>query len=225
MKTRKLVTALLFAGLSLLLISCTETISKVEESFVALNAEKSVEDTSTAVDSCTFTDTLTKAEIEGLLEMREEEKLARDVYRKFYELYNIPVFNNISKSENAHTSAVLHLLTGYAIEDPAKANEGEFSNPIFTGLYKSLIEKGSVNLNEALKVGAYIEEYDIADLRRLLKETQNEDIKRVYGNLLRGSTFHIRAFTNLLGLRGETYEPTIITSEEYLEIIEGQDKD
>ncbi|MEN8123343.1 MAG: DUF2202 domain-containing protein, partial [Bacteroidota bacterium] len=142
-------------------------------------------------------------------------KLARDVYKKLYEVHNMVIFNNISKSENAHTSAVLHLLNGYGIEDPALEGDGEFSNPAFASLYKELTEKGSESLDEALKVGAFIEEYDIADLWRLLDETQNENIKRVYGNLLRGSNFHLRAFTNVLKLRGVTYEPTIITQEEY----------
>jgi len=113
------------------------------------------------------------------------------------------------------------LINGYGLEDPALPAEGEFSKSLFADLYKQLTEQGSTDLVSALKVGAFIEEYDIADLKRLIGATENADIKRVYGNLLRGSTFHLRAFTSVLTKQGETYEPKIITEEEYREIISG----
>ncbi|NQU85113.1 MAG: DUF2202 domain-containing protein, partial [Mariniphaga sp.] len=78
---------------------------------------------------------------------------------------------------------------------------------------------GSENLVEALKIGAFIEEYDIADLKRLLEETQNTDVIRVYGHLLGGSENHMWAFTNALKQQSATYNPTIITNEEYQEIL------
>jgi tRNA isopentenyl-2-thiomethyl-A-37 hydroxylase MiaE len=86
-------------------------------------------------------------------------------------------------------------------------------------LYADLSSKGKASLIDALKVGAFIEEYDIADLERLIAATENETIKRVYGNLLRGSKFHIKAFTNVLKVYGETYTPTIISQEEYETIL------
>ncbi|NQU86831.1 MAG: DUF2202 domain-containing protein, partial [Mariniphaga sp.] len=84
-------------------------------------------------------------------------------------MYGYIVFTNIAKSESAHTSAILYLMNGYGLEYPALTGVGEFSNPLFADLYKQLTEKGSENLVEALKVGAFIEEYDIADLKRLLE--------------------------------------------------------
>jgi hypothetical protein len=35
-------------------------------------------------------------------------------------------------------------------------------------------------IENALSTGAFIEEYDIADLKKLIAETQNADIKLVY---------------------------------------------
>jgi len=219
MKSNKLTIVLSFTLATLILGSCSESLNGIEKPFQELNIEKSADEESSPCDSCTFSGTLKEAEIAGLLVMREEEKLARDVYQRFYTLYEVPIFNNISKSENTHTSAILYLLNGYGIDDPALAEEGAFSNETFTELYKTLVEKGSENLIEALKIGAFVEEFDIADLWRILDETKNEDLKRVYGNLLRGSESHLRAYTNMLKLNGETYEPTVITTEEYMEII------
>lgn len=171
------------------------------------------------LDSCTFSGVLTDAEIEGLMEMREEEKLAHDVYLYLYDLFGQPVFANIANSEAVHTNAVLQLIKGYGLEDPASGIQGEFSNPAFAELYAELTEKGSVSLVEALKVGAFIEEYDINDLMLLLENTQNADVARVYGNLLRGSESHLRAFTNSLIQNGESYNPSVISETLYQEIL------
>jgi hypothetical protein len=151
--------------------------------------------------------------------MREEEKLARDVYLALYETHEHVVFSNIAKSEDAHTRAVLHLIDGFGLIDPAKENEGEFADELFKTLYTDLTTKGNADLVEALKVGAFIEEYDIADLEKLLEETENESIERVYGHLLSGSKNHIRAFTNALTRLGESYTPTVISQEEYESIL------
>ena len=220
MKTRKLLFSALLALSSILIISCSETISRVEDTLASANDEKSSAIALAPGDSCTFSGELTEPEIAGLMEMREEEKLAHDVYSTFFEMYDYVIFNNISKSENAHTNTVLYLMTGYGLKDPATGEEGMFSNPTFNELFTSLTAKGSANLAEALKVGAFIEEYDINDLQNLLEETQNEDVIRVYSNLLRGSKNHLRAFTYALARQGETYIPTVISEEQYQEILE-----
>ena len=168
---------------------------------------------------CAYDGVLTDADIEGIMEMREEEKLARDVYLYFYEMYDHIVFKNISKSEEAHTSAVLRIIGGYELIDPATEEVGVFTNPLFTELYSQLTEQGSASLTEALKVGAFIEEYDINDLNGLIEETENADLERVYSNLLRGSTFHLRAFSRILDRMGESYTPVVITEEYYNELL------
>ncbi|NCB08075.1 MAG: DUF2202 domain-containing protein [Bacteroidia bacterium] len=135
-------------------------------------------------------------------------------------MYNYRIFANIAKSENAHTSAVLYLINGFGLTDPSPAGATEFSNPLFTDLYAQLTAKGSESLVEALKVGAFIEEYDIADLQRHIAETENATVAKVYGNLLRGSKFHLKAFTSVLKIMGESYSPTVLTDEEYQQILD-----
>lgn len=49
--------------------------------------------------------------------MREEEKLARDVYLTFGEKWGLTLFTNIAKSEQTHTDAVKTLLDRYEIKD------------------------------------------------------------------------------------------------------------
>jgi len=217
MKTSKLFLVLAVALFAF--ASCSKDNDVAEEAIVAETADEKSAEVAALCGTCDFTGTLTEAEVTSLMEMREEEKFAREVYLAMNAKYNYRTFANIAKSENAHTSAVLYLIKGFGLADPSPVGATEFSNPLFTDLYAQLTAKGSVSLVEALKVGAFIEEYDIADLQRHLAETENATVAKVYGNLLRGSKFHLKAFTNALKVQGATYTPTVLTVEEYNEIL------
>jgi hypothetical protein len=135
--------------------------------------------------------------------MREEEKLAHDVYITLYEQWGLSIFNNISKSEDNHENKIETLLNNYQIEDSVGDNPiGVFVNPDLQQLYNNLIAQGSQSLTEALKVGVLIEETDIADLQERIAQTDNADIQQVYQQLLSGSNNHLSAFTS--NLTGET---------------------
>ena len=146
---------------------------------------------------------LDATETEGLIYMREEEKLAHDVYVTLYEQWGLSIFNNISNSEDRHENKIETLLNNYQIEDPVGDNPiGVFVNPDLQQLYNNLIAQGSQSLTEALKVGVLIEETDIADLQERIAQTDNADIQQVYEQLLSGSNNHLSAFTS--NLTGET---------------------
>lgn len=140
---------------------------------------------------------LTDVVRDGLVYMREEEKVARDVYRALSQKYSARVFVNIPKSEQKHMDAVKRLLDRYGIEDPVGENgEGVFRNAELQKLYTDLVARGSVSLQEAYAVGRLIEETDIADLDKHLAEVDsNSDIAAVYAQLRVGSTNHLRAFS------------------------------
>lgn len=161
---------------------------------------------------------LTPSEREGILLMREEEKLAHDVYGFFANQYNIPIFGNIAKSETVHQKLVIELMSRYEIEDPSFDEDGKFHNEELQELYDKLTAQGTT-LIEALKIGAYIEELDIRDLKQLMKETDNEDILATYNPLLQGSENHLRAFVRNLVNRGIEYQPVFLSIEEFNSIL------
>lgn len=139
---------------------------------------------------------LTETEIGHILFMREEEKLARDVYLTLYEQYAAAVFDNISLSEQRHMDALERLITKYGLEDPVVSDDvGEFSNPVFSDLYNELVERGLQNYCEALKVGIDIELLDIEDLEKALMDVEARDLERVLTNLLYGTENHLNGFT------------------------------
>ena len=152
--------------------------------------------------------------------MREEEKLARDVYLTLYNKWNMQIFKNIAGSEQTHMDSVKYLLEKYNISDPVTSdNIGEFSNPKFKELYNKLVEQGSKSLVDALIVGAIIEDLDIADLEKWINKTDNEEIKFVYENLMKGSRNHMKAFISWLKMENGEYQPQYISEEEFEQII------
>jgi hypothetical protein len=166
---------------------------------------------------------LSEAERASLNFMREEEKLAQDVYQYLYELWDYNSFQSIAQSELTHASSVLSVLTAYGQSDPSEGlAAGEFTDAELQVLYDTLIERGSKTLADALKVGAEIEEIDIRDLQIRLAETQNEQIQEVYSNLLKGSYNHLRAYTRALQAQtGEVYQPLHLSNEEYQAVLAG----
>ena len=105
---------------------------------------------------------LSDAEREAILLMREEEKLARDVYNYLEVLWSARAFTNISASEQTHMDAMLALLNKYEIDDPVGDDvPGQFVNQDLQKLYDELVARGSKSLVEAYRVGAAIEEIDI----------------------------------------------------------------
>jgi hypothetical protein len=157
----------------------------------------------------------------GLQYMREEEKLARDVYLTFFEQYNEPIFGRISRAEQMHMNAVGRLLLRYGISDPVGDNGiGVFTNPDLQALYNTLIEQGNDSLVAALNVGGAIEEIDILDLLDQLPAVREyRPIARVYSALERGSEHHLRGFVSVLSNNGVTYEPQYLDEALYLRII------
>ncbi len=169
------------------------------------------------------TTVLSDAEIASLLLMREEEKLAHDVYIYLYEKWNLNTFENIAASEQTHTDEIKTLLDAYGLADPAAGKAaGVFTNPEMQKLYDSLIQQGSKSLSDAIKVGGAIEEIDILDLRKAASSITREDIKIVFTNLENGSENHLSAFAGTLERQtGETYQPQYMTAEEYQAAIAG----
>ncbi len=166
---------------------------------------------------------LSDAEKEGLLFMREEEKLAHDIYVALYEKWGQKSFNNISKSEQTHTDAVRVLLSRYGLQDPNTSTAaGEFKNEELQNLYNQLIEQGMKSPEDAFKVGVTVEEVDIVDLQKYLKDVDNKDITLVYENLLRGSRNHLRAFTRNLKRQNIFFTAGYLPQEEYDSIVNSE---
>ncbi len=151
-------------------------------------------------------------ELADLKMMRQEEKLARDVYKALFYFWKVQAFSNIAKAEQAHMDLVKLVLDRYGIPDPLKSDAiGVFPDPLYSQLFVILVAYGAQSLTQALTVGAVIEDLDIEDLLESLKRTDNRDIKTVYQNLCKGSRNHMRSFYSLLKGKNVTYKALFVT--------------
>jgi hypothetical protein len=153
---------------------------------------------------------LVEGEAEAILFMKQEEKLARDVYLKLGEQWRHRTFQNISKAEQSHMDSVDTLIAAYDLEDTTPEEIGEFTIPELQELYDVLLQMGDASLEAALRVGVLVEETDIIDLERLLAETENDAITEVMTRLVNGSYHHWDAFAGSLEQLGVTVEPTLM---------------
>ena len=197
------------------------TTSTPTSSTLTTSVTSSSTSTTTSVTTAsTSSSGLSPTEVEAIKYMAEEEKLALDVYTKLAQMNpNVPVFSNIAKSEQTHVNAVLSLAKKYGISITL-GPPGKYSNEHIQELYNKLIAEGSKGLEQALKVGALIEETDIKDLQDWIAKVHHDDIKQVFECLMMGSRNHLRAFTSTLEkMFHTTYTPQVLPEKEYEQII------
>lgn len=202
--------------------------------------------TDTDVTDATGEGLLDYFEITHLVFMREEEKLARDVYTKLGSMYpNSVVFGNIDDSEQRHTTAVKNMIEKYGYDDPnTNDNLGIFTGDdygwYFTEKYHLLVERASISELEALYVGAFIEELDMMDINQCPQvivdtdngindvsecgriATDNPDIDNLYGNLLDGSDSHMEAYVKNIEkyIGAGNYQAQVLSQEQVDEILD-----
>lgn len=167
---------------------------------------------------------VSQAEVDGLKFMREEEKLAMDVYNLLAPTAGVPAFKNIPKAEKTHFDAVKLLLDRYAIPDPAQSAAGVFTNSELQADYTALSAAGKASRLAALAVGLEIEELDLADLRTHIAESDNQDVKTLYQNLAMGSRNHLRAFYKVLLRNKGAYTPKHLTQADFDSIVNSKDE-
>ncbi len=167
--------------------------------------------------------TLDAAEETHLIFMREEEKLARDVYLTFASMYpSQGVFSNIAtSSEQTHTDTMRDKLAQFNVADPnpdtnnLPASLGVFTGATygayFTEKFALLTGWGANSELDALYAGAFIEELDMHDIVECpavivemdngigeggcgLNYTDETALINSYNSLVDGSENHLRAY-------------------------------
>ena len=93
---------------------------------------------------------LSDTDAANMLFLKQEEKLAHDVYQVLSQKWNHPTFANIMQSEQRHMEAVDGLIVRYGLKDSTPAEPGKFSIPELQDLYDELIVQGSESLVAAL---------------------------------------------------------------------------
>ena len=152
--------------------------------------------------------------------LREEEKLARDVYITLGDRWGLPVFTNIARSEQVHMDRVKDLLEANGLPDPIVDDRvGVFNDRTLASLYDDLIDLGIASEVGALTAGATIEDLDIKDIAEMIERTDDVDMLVMYSALMCGSRNHMRAFVSQLEFRGVNYEAQFLSQAQVNDIV------
>lgn len=168
---------------------------------------------------------MTEGSIQSQLQyLREEEKLARDVYLTLYQRWELRIFDNIAGAEQRHMDRIGAVLAARQIPDPVTDDSvGVFQDASLGALYQELVQRGSNSALDALRVGALIEDLDLRDLDllrgRVQEQDRDQDVLAAVDALACGSRNHLRAFARQLTNRGATYAPQYIAAERYASIL------
>ncbi|MBB1075867.1 DUF2202 domain-containing protein [Rhodoferax sp. 4810] len=169
------------------------------------------------LDALPISAPLDTTESDNLLFMREEERLARDVYLQFDSVWEqAPPFAGVAQSEQQHMDVLALLLERYGLAEPSDPTlSGVYANATLQEFYNNATVTGAESLLAALRIGALIEETDIADLTAAIAATDNVDLQEVYGHLQRGSRNHLRAYVSEIERQGgDAYVAQSLTQEE-----------
>ncbi len=204
--------------------------NKTDDSFASLNMMNGIDDKYNhdrreGIDMYGLVDDLpieelSDIEMSTILTMREEEKMAQDLYTAFYQKWGIDIFRKVLKSENQHFDVIGRLLERYNLQDPTEGlSIGEFNNSDIADLYNRLLNTGLSSREDAVQVAMLIEDLDINDLNNAINDSDNNDLRKVYSNLKRASENHMRIFAGEMEDMGMSYNPQHISNDEYKSIL------
>jgi hypothetical protein len=147
-----------------------------------------------AVQAATST-TTTGLSNAQLTEMREEERVARDLYTQLARSSGEAIFTRIAAAEQRHLDAVERLMTSQGMDpEAAGTTVGRYAVPDLQSAYNRWLAAGRVSDQAAYTVGVELEKQDIAELKAL-DVASGTTGARVVQALLRGSEHHLSAFT------------------------------
>jgi hypothetical protein len=135
--------------------------------------------------------------LDALRYIREEVKLARDLYDALSDIWGLEVFENTAKSKQSLMNAVSGLLKPHGFDDPAD-HAGQFVDSDLQELYSYLIDQGKVSRNNAIDVTILIEQTVIADLNDVFLQANEKDVHKVLTLLMEGSENHLHELSRHL---------------------------
>ena len=166
------------------------------------------------------TNPLTEDEVEFLYALREDEKLAADLYYTFgLEYPEARQFIKWYTAEETHIAAIEAVLEYYEIEFPAIGEIGVFADADRQAYYNELVSNG-ITLLDAYMVAAALEEENIVIYTEVMENSSNNNIILLLENLIESSWNHLKMLVNHIENEGGSYVPAIMDEDLFNEIID-----
>ncbi len=165
------------------------------------------------------TNALTADEIEFLFAIREDEKVAKDLYTAFAGQYPTAIqFSRIAAAEATHIAAVETVLGYYEITYPALGAPGIFADAARQAQYDGLLAKATT-LQAALEAMTTLEEENIAAYKAVEANITNANLKLIVSNMIKASSNHLKAAVRQLATLGVIYTPIHLDQATFDDII------
>ncbi len=160
-------------------------------------------------------ESLTAAELDGLLFMAEKQKLQRDVYMGMYERNPAPIFNELYLADRKNLEMVSEIIEAYGQKNPAlNKGIGDFKRAEIQAIYDEFITSVDNDLIEMLTFALEMENGTAAEIRSFMSEVDgNPDISQLYSELLYGSDTQLDALDEKLKEYTIGIQPLPITGE------------
>lgn len=155
-----------------------------------------------------------------LQRIREQRKLARDLYWDLAKHWGSLVLVRLGAAEQTHLNTLDTLLDHYGLSDPVAGHAvGESGDPKFQALHVQIVEVGHRSEMAASQAGLLVEEMSLSDLAAARARTRQPEIAAVYDDLLRNSRNHLRAlFRQMQRFEGE-YVPQSLSLSDFEAIV------
>ena len=139
---------------------------------------------------------LTQDQIDDLEDLYEEEKLRKDVYSTFDDIWDSDILEELEKSAEDSMDEIEDIFDEYDLDLPVLSDEaGVFEDEELEDIYDSIIEDGENSLEDALDSSLDLENGDVDSLEDLLKgDDVPDDIEELYSDLLKDSKDSIKIF-------------------------------
>lgn len=157
-----------------------------------------------------------------VLFLHDQEKLALDLNWEFLERWNDPVFQSLGALERGHKDQLYLLMSGYGLEPLVTTlTEGEYGIAEHTNAYGTLHAQGWGSLLGAYLATAYVEEWDISEMRALANSTTEPSVQETLSKLLPGAEDHLRVLVSRIYGLGHDYQAQLLSQADVDEICSG----
>lgn len=146
-----------------------------------------------------------------VLYLHDQEKLAFDLNWEFLEKWDDPVFQTLGALERGHKDGLLLLMRDYGLEPlVTTGTEGVYGIADHTEAYATLHSQGWASLLGAYQATAYVEEWDILEMRALIESTSEQAVHQTLAKLLSNAENHLRMLVSRIHGLGNDYRAQLL---------------
>jgi hypothetical protein len=152
----------------------------------------------------------------------DQEKLALDLNWVFHWKWDEPTFQSLGALERRHMDALHALMKGYGLKPLLESKaEGGYGEDDHQRAWDQLLSRGSVSRLEAYRSIAYVEEWDITEIRALIGTTNQQSVINASTELLTGAEQHLQRLVSRIKGLGRHYEAQLLSQSDVDEICAG----